>query len=469
VTALVTPVIAVALVVAAGLPLAFALTRSVLLAPLLAPLITALTAAIAVMIMLAVGGNLLLWLVPLLIVQYAVAFMLLRCPGAPARHRSWLDVVWIVVPLLPPFLLVFAPPIQWDAHSIWWLHAAYFTQGSEVSRHYLSQPLYVAFSHTDYPPLASAPVAAVWNLLPGYNYYVAQFTSAVVTFSAIAVLSYAVRTVADRAPATISRLAGACVAIAAWAIAPTAVAGGLSDPLWSAAWTAAAVLLLLREDPFARPVLPILLLCVAALTKNEAFVMVVTLAALVTLRERRNLRRASLVWLPVAVGAAWAVLARYLGARSDITTEGRYSALLQGDPAVWDRLPMTMSELWTRIGVLIAFALGVAVLGGLFLRRRRREMGLGSDLWLWGAALVYFVSLTSTYLTSTHPLLWYLWTSVTRVTLPLVLLACSSAVCWGVVALSRSRRPSADPSPADSPAPSLAGIGPAMDDQQPAR
>ncbi|MCU1656296.1 MAG: hypothetical protein JWO57_952 [Pseudonocardiales bacterium] len=452
--------VAVVLVVVGGLPLAFALTRSLLLTPLLAPLVTALTCAAAVMAMLAVGGGLRPWLAVAFAGQYAVAFLLWRRGCEPWPHRSWADVAWIVVPLLPPFLRVFAAPIQWDAHSIWWLHAVYFTKGSAASRHYITDPVYVMFSHTDYPPLASAPVAAVWSMLHGYQFYVAQFTSSVVTFSAIALLSYAVRTVTARTSATVSRAAGACVALATWGAAPFAVSGGLSDPLWTAAWVAAAVLLLLREDALARPTLPLLLMSLAALTKNEALVMVVVLAAMVTLRERRNLRRAALVWLPVAVGLVWVGLARILGARSDVTADARYRDLLGGDPEVWNRFPPIVSELWTRVGPIVAFAVVVAVLGGLFLRRRRPELGLGSDLWLWGLGLIYFASLAVTYLASTRPIWWYLWSSVIRVSLPLALLSCASAVCWGVVALHRSRRRPAG-SPALSPAEPLASLDPA--------
>lgn len=52
-------------------------------------------------------------------VQCVVAFLLWRRRSEPWPHRSWTDVAWIVVPLLPPFLRVLTPPIQWDAHSIW--------------------------------------------------------------------------------------------------------------------------------------------------------------------------------------------------------------------------------------------------------------------------------------------------------------------------------------------------------------
>jgi hypothetical protein len=445
------PVTAVGLVVVAGLPLAFALTRGVLLAALVAPLVTAVTTTAAVILMLVVGGNLLWWLAPLLLLQYLVALKSLRRKVEPLPHRSWVDVLWLVVPLVPPFLLVLDPPVNWDAHSIWWLHAAYFTKGAEIARQDIASPMY-AFSHTDYPPLSSAPVAALWSLPGGYHFDVAQFVSSLVTFSAIAMLAYAVRAVTGRAPATLSRLAAVGVAVATWGAAPGAVAGGVSDPLWAAAMVAAAVLLLFGKDPLARPALPLLLLFVAALSKNEAFVMVVVLAGFVTLRERRNLRRAWLVWLPVAAGAAWAVVVRYFGASSDLLPPGGIRQLLAEDQEVVDRLPLTVTFLWELVGAIVALSLVVAVLGGLFMRRQRRELGLASDLWLWGLGAVYFVVLTLVYVIHPTEINWHLRTSANRVSLPLTLLAAASAACWGIVAVSPGARRSSEPSLPAGPA-----------------
>ncbi len=52
-----------------------------------------------------------------------LVFVRRRCEPLP--RAGWWDAVWYTVPLLPPFLLTLGPPEQWDAHSIWWLHAAY--------------------------------------------------------------------------------------------------------------------------------------------------------------------------------------------------------------------------------------------------------------------------------------------------------------------------------------------------------
>jgi hypothetical protein len=438
-------VVAVAFVAAAGFPFAYALTRRALFAVLLAPLVTGVVSAAAVTIMLMVGGPMLLWVGVLFAVLYAAVPLLLRRSRAALPHASWIDVAWYALPLLPPLLLIRQPPVQWDAHSIWWLHAALFTRDPGFARAALGSPGF-HFSHPDYPPLTSAVVATVWSLFHGYPYRVAQVVGALVTFSAIGTLSYAVRTVTARAPVPVSRLAGVGVALAAWGAAPYAVAGGLSDPLWSAAFVAAAVLLLFGADPFARPGVPLLLLAVAALTKNEGLVAAGTLAVLVTIRERRGLRRAWPVWLPVTTGLVWSALVRHLGARSDVTGAGHLDDLLTGDPQVFDRLAPTFDALCARAGLITAFAGGVALLGALFLRRHRSALGLGSDVWMWLVFAVFAASLIVTYLISSNPIDWYIVTSADRVTLPLTLMACASAACWAAAAIGvrAPRAPQAD-------------------------
>lgn len=448
--------VAILLVLVAGLPPAYALTRNVLLAVLVAPLITAVVSAVAVIIMLVVGGKMLLWVVVLLLALYAAVPLLLRRRREALPHGSWIDILCYGLPLIPPFLMILEPPALWDAHSIWWLHAALFTKDPGFARAAIGSPAFY-FSHSDYPPLASAVVSTVWSVLGGYSFRVAQAVSSLVTFSAIATLGYVVRSVTSRGPVAVSRLAGVGVSLAAWGAAPYAVAGGMTDPLWSAAFVAAAVLLLFGNEPFARPMLPLLLLTVATLTKNEGFVAGAVLAAFVTLRERRNLRRAWWVWLPVASGLAWTRIVRYLGAVSDVT-DGHVRELLAGDQGVLDRLPPTLDALQARVGLILAFSLGAAVLGGIFLRRHRRELGLGSDVWLWLTNAVFAASLIVTYLISLNGIQWYLATSADRVTLPIALMAAASAACWAAVVFgARDERRSAPAVPAGTDAPGTRG------------
>lgn len=426
--------VAVLLVVGAGYPGAFALTRRYLFSVLVAPMVSAVTAALAVIGMVVTRTPFPAWLVALLVAQYALVAWRLRRPGPGLAHTTWADVLCYALPLAPPALTVLGPAALWDAHSIWWTHAGYFIHGGAFTRLDMLSSAY-RFAHPDYPPLASAEVAAAWTVVHGYSFTVAQFVSATLNLSAIAALAYSVRAVTARAPVTVSRLAGIAVALAVWGTAPYGVAGGYSDQLWAAALVGAAALLLLGERPLDRPAVPVLLLTVAALTKNEALVPVILVAALVTLRGRRQARRVWPVWLPVVAGAGWLLLVRSLGVASDVAPDG-FSGLLSGDRAVLGRMPTTLQSLWHTAGVLVLLAVIVALAGAVTLRRERRALGIGSDLWLWGIAAVYVVSLLVVYATSTQDIGWYLLTSVGRVTVPLELLACLSAVCWGTAAVA---------------------------------
>ncbi|MBX6723533.1 MAG: hypothetical protein IRY92_09900 [Dactylosporangium sp.] len=255
--------------------------------------------------------------------------------------------------------------------------------------------------------------------------------SALVTLSAIALLGFAVRRALGFAPPVAARLAGVLVALAAWATEPATVTAGYSDALWAAAFVAGALPLLLGQP--ARPV-DVGLLAVAALSKNEAFLAVVTLAMLLTV-----FRRAAtgwwLPWLPVAAGGSWAALSRALGATSDLQAGGRFRELITVNPVVWDRLAPTVRALWAVVGNVVTVAAVVALLGTLALRGRRRRLGLASDGWLWGMVAGYTVLLILAYLISPYDINWHLRTSLDRVSLPLVLLACASCAIWAGVAL----------------------------------
>ena len=435
------PPVAVLLVIAAGYPVAYLITRRYLLAGVVAPLVSGVTAALAVAGMLLTGGALWAWLTALLVAQYALAGWLLRRPGSPLPHATWSDVLCLVLPLLPPAVLVFSPAVLWDSHSIWWTHAAYYAQGGAFARQEMASATNFS-SHPDYPPLASATVAGVWRMLPGYSFTVAQFVATTLTLSAIGSLAYAVRWVTGRAPVAVSRLAGLVVALGAWGTAPYGVAGGYSDQLWAASAVAAVALLLLGERPLARPALPVLLLAVAALTKNEALLPVLVIAALATLRRWRELRRVWPVWLPPLAGLGWVLLARGLGARSDVAANTGIGGLARfaGNQEVLDRVPVTLHWLWSMVGLLVAAAVAVAVLGLATLRRQRRDLRLGSDLWLWALAVAYTASLVFIYATSTAlDLRWYLSTSLDRVTVPVELLAILSVACWAAAAIVRLR------------------------------
>ncbi|WCN82252.1 hypothetical protein [Micromonospora sp. LH3U1] len=438
-----TPILAALALVAAGFPLAFAILRSPFLALLLAPLVAALLSTGAVILMLVVGGPLPLWLALVLLAGAAVAWWLLRRPGEPVPYGGWSHALLIVLALLPPFLLVFEPPFQWDAHSIWWLHAGYFSHDGAYARAAIGSSGFV-FSHTDYPPLASASVAAVWSVVEP-DFRTAQLVAALVNFSAIAMLVHLVRRALGGVSAWVAWALAVGVGLASWSTAAYGVASGLADTLWAAAVAGAVVALLFGAGPLRRPLLPLLLLTVAALTKNEGLVAAVGVALLVTLRGRADLRRAGLVWLPVLAGGVWVVLARLADAQSDIATGSSGGAPSRGDQGAVERFQATMAALWDQVGPVVAGAAVVAVLGALFLRGRRRAIGLASDGWVWAVNGFYLAVLVWTYLSGPNDINWWLTTSVDRVTVLVVLLAAVSCAGWVGVAFGGGHPAEPDP------------------------
>ncbi|MEV0136840.1 hypothetical protein AB0H83_51500 [Dactylosporangium sp. NPDC050688] len=479
-----------AAVLVAGFPGAWLMARRLPLALLLVPLTAGLTATAAVLLMLVAGGALVWWALLLVAGQCVLLLRAVhRGPGRPLPHAGWLDSLCYVVPLLPPLTTVRLVPVQWDAHAIWWLHAGYFALDSATARSAIGDSR-LAFSHTDYPPLLSAVVAGAWRV-GGADLRVAQFTSTLVTAAGFALLAYAVRAnTAGLVPAWASRLAAAVVALAAWGFYPVGVVEGLADSLWAATFAAGAVFLLVGRDgterdgqprdgpepraggdgrgvpegssrlsrlvvaPVGRLALPVLLLTVAALVKTEGSVAVTELAVVATLRYRRRLGAIWPVWLPVIAGQCWSRLAARLGATSDLVAGGHFTGLLQGDPAVWNRLPPTVDSLWSLLWPVTVPALAAAVLGAVFLGGRRAVLGLGGDGWLWLTYALFLATLFITYLTSPNDINWHLSTSANRIIGPLCLLAVVSAVFWGIVgAHSLSRPPAAAATPAAAPRP----------------
>jgi hypothetical protein len=439
------------LLLVAGLPLGFALTRAVPLAIVVAPVAGAAVATVAVLLMIAVGGPLLAWFVPVFLLTGYLAWRLRHQPRAP--HGSPRDALLLTVPLVPPLLQIFQQPLFWDAHLIWWLHAGYFSHDGGFARESIGNPA-LTFSHPDYPPLASAPVALVWQILDVRDFYPAAIVCGALTFSSIAAVVYAVRLVTAAGPALVSWLAAIAVGLSAWSplwLVPTA---GFSDTMCATAFTAGAVLLLFGKEPFGRRTLPLtmLLLCSAALMKNEGLSMVIALAVVGTVKYRSNIRHVGWMWLPVASAGVWSVTARLLGAETDVLAGGRFGALLHGERDTVDRFPVVFSTMAGRVDRIAVFALAAAVLGLLVLRHRRRALGLGADPWLWAVCALHWAGLTLIYMVTPMSLEWHLSTSVDRVMISIAVLSCASAACWAVVALHRPAVAApAEPQPAADP------------------
>ncbi|MFI5909437.1 hypothetical protein [Dactylosporangium sp. NPDC051541] len=459
-----TSLVAVFALVVSGLPLAWALTRAVPLATLLAPLAGAAVATVGVLLSLWLGGPLLPWFGAAFLGSIAVAWSVRR--AAPLPGGSWREAGWLGVPLLPLFLLVFKDPLGWDAHAIWWLHAGYFAHGGGFARAAIGNEALV-LNHTDYPPLSSAPVAVAWQLLDSYTFRPALSVNVAVTFSAVVLVAYAVRRATAGLPRWLSIPVALLAACGAWLPDFRAPTEGYSDTLCASAFVAGAVLLLGTSQgvqgaksplPGAgakrlrNPLLPLSLFLVAAaiLTKNEGLPLALILAVVATVRFRS--RAAAWCWLPLAAGVAWSSTARAFGARNDLMSGGRFGALLRGDAERWGRLPPVQDAMLGQVRFVVGAALVTALLGAVFLRGRRRALGLGGDGWLWAVLGGYWVAITLIYLISPYPIIWHLATSVDRVTIVLAMLATVSASIWLAVALAPK------PSPADQVSPDEACV-----------
>ncbi|MET7419144.1 hypothetical protein [Dactylosporangium sp. NPDC005555] len=444
---MITTVLAVLILVVAGLPLAYALTRAVPLALVLAPIAGAAVATAAVLLMLAFTGPLMVWFVPVYLLTGVLAWRLRDRPRLPSS--GWRDAALTTLPLVPPMLRLGSEPVTWDTHLIWWLHAGYFTQGGDFARSAIGNPV-LTFSHPDYPPLASAPVALAWQVLDIRDFYPAAFVTGFLTLSAIAMLVHAVRVATARGHALLSWPAAIATGYAAWTplwIIPTA---GFSDAMCACAFAAGAVLLF-----FARPfagLLPLALFLAssAALMKNEGLSLVVALALVGTVKLRR---RAGPLWIPVGVAAVWSVTARLLGAETDVLAGGRFNALLHGDADTLGRLPTILGFMAGRVGWIVLLTVAAALLGHLFLRRARADLDLGADGWLWAVTAIHTAGLVFIYLITPYDIHWHLSTSIDRVMIAMAVLSCASAACWGVTALSGLSAPTAYTSTAPSTAP----------------
>lgn len=481
-------VVAAVVLAVGGGPLAWALTRSLAVAALLAPLVAALGATAAAVGAIATEAPLWPWLVAWLVVSGLGARWVLQRPDPPLADLVVpTGAVVAVVALLAP-LLVFAlrAPVGWDARTIWWFHAEWLEQGGDEFASALSDDA-VGWTHADYPPLASAAVAGVRSLGGGLDpSRLALATSAWVSWSALALAAVALCAAvlgsrhptsggaaprnddlegdAPRgsdldggAPDSVAPLAAGThvldgpvatgvVAGAALAgfglllVADRGLASGYVDHLWAALLAGAAVLALQHRPSPSSALAAAMLLGAAALTKNEGLAGAVVLVALALVRHRHRLRTHWVVPAALVPGIGWAVLVRALGATNDVADEGNASGLLGGDAEVWGRLDPTASAIVqldysVPFVAVAAVAALVAVVGGVGLSFRRRQLGIGSDLWLW----VLFAGLVGTvvaaYLVSPTDLDWHLATSLSRTMLGPTLVLVVSVATWLAVAL----------------------------------
>ena len=156
-------------------------------------------------------------------------------------------------------------------------------------------------------------------------------------------LVYAVRNLVPSAPPMVARLVALAVGLGTWTVAGYAVTAGYVDHLWAAALAARSCCCSsvarssapvrvgrpMAEDVSRRPHLPlaVVLMTVAALTKNEGFVAALIVAVAVHGPGPSPAAVAAWVWTPVPPGSSWSVIARAFGATSDLADSPRVEQL----------------------------------------------------------------------------------------------------------------------------------------------
>ena len=437
-----------AILVGAGFLPARRLTSSAVVAIAIAPLATGLICSAGAVVSLLLRAPL-GPCVAAVLVSVAAASLVARARPAGdddvLTSFRWTQLALLVAVVAVPLLAVRRAPVDWDARSIWLLHADWFWAGGARAADAMGTPAF-AFSHQDYPPLAPATVAAVWTLL-GRDHELGQLTIAVLGASAVTAVAVALHAATPAAPRLLRAVAGALTVLAAYGLAGVWATNGYVDLIGAAALAAAAVLLL--AGPTGRPATAAGAVCLGAamLTKNEGMVagFVVACLAVAAIGWRRAV---AVGWLPVAASAGWVALTRALGAVSDLGSSGALQKLLRLDADVLGRVWPTLRELWIWCRWELAVAALVAAAGLGTARRLARAPLLPGALLLWLASLGCAAALLLAYMVSPHDIAWHLRTSADRTTVAPRLLLLVQSTLW-VLVLTTLRRPDGtEPRPA---------------------
>jgi hypothetical protein len=209
---------------------------------------------------------------------------------------------------------------------------------------------------------------------------------------------------------------------------------GYADPLWSLAAVGAVLFGLILEPTGSDLGVVAILLAVAGLTKVEgtavAVVLVLAVGARQLLRSHRHgerLRPVLAMGIGVAALLAWELLVIVLGVPTDPSIVGqRDGSLLSRAQGTWDGAVPHLHV------VVLA---GLCALGGLaLLRTVRGRLGMGNDLWAWGALVVASGVLGAAYVFGPGNLELWLATSVNRTTIFVALMGWWIVAAWALTA-----------------------------------
>ena len=415
-------------------------TRSPLWATLTAPLATGVLAATWVSVMVLLRAPFTAVVGAVVVTSAACAIAVLRDRprhlARPPKGWPWL----LVVPAagIAPLATVRLSPVAWDARSIWWFHARWFSAGGDATVDALQHRVF-GFAHQDYPPLASATTALGWWFTGSQPLRAAQIGTAVLTLSAVVTLGAVIWRLATPRLSAAGAALGALVVLAAYGVtgvghsAPAVGPNGYVDLLQAAALTAAAVALLvapLEYDDATR--IGALCLAVSAATKNEGVVAALVVGVIALVRARA--RRRTVGWVAIAFvpAALWAVVLATVGVRSEADRQ-RIDELLRLDRIVTDRFDPTIDALWDQMWPLLVAALVVTAVGLVVFRGGARPSGTTTTASLWAVWGATSVALLLAYLVSSLPIGFHLVSSIDRATIMPKLLLVAIVATWTVV------------------------------------
>ena len=459
----------------------------------LAPLTGAIMAALAAAGCLALGGSVLLWFVGIaLVAGLSAAVFVARYPGsrpwvrpsggarptgsANRFHRGagMVGAAVIALAVVGSLSALRAPHIGFDARTIWLLHAVWFTDGHRTALAALSNPA-IPFAHASYPPLIGGSVAISWLITGNRSDTLGVVMIALLNACAVSIAAWAVvevgrhcgsRVAAAHAhhqalPPRRGRLeapyvAGVVVAgllvLVAFGVAGPFATNGYADLLWSAAAVGAIGFALVLPGRRGDLWVGVLLLSVAGLTKQEGTATAVAIVVLITVRFAHHewAQLSGVPWRPLGFGAigvlalgAWPFLMVLLGASQNVAVFG----VRQGD--LVSRTHQTVVAMSGHLHVL-AFAVPIAIAGGIALGQVRRASGLRNDGWAWAALALGAFLVAGTYITGPGNVGFWLDTSVHRTTFFPAICAWWIIGTWAVLGTAQAMVPRTSDPPVEA-------------------
>jgi len=469
---------------AGGLMPALTLARFRLVTITLAPLTGALLASLSVTAMTGTGGTLLQWYVALSASAAAVsALVWWRFPAArpwggarEARNPPGRTVA-VIAFCASAGACAFGlsdlgnPNISYDGRAIWTLHPLWYQAGHSASVAVLGNAA-LAFSHPQYPPLVGGSVALTWTISGLSAVRSGVVMIAVLNVFAILAASTGVMELARQLARQIARQregnpspgsatdgrfrrgavlgAGAIVSVLLVLIsfrgAGTGAFDGNADLLWAATAVGAVTYGLVLPWTRAHLGTALLLAAVAGTTKSEGTLTAASIIVLVGVRgilvaRSGNLRRgyiqpAVFALASLVVIGLWPLVVRMLHALPNVEFSGAR------DGTDRSRFVETFHRASPHLEVLLV-AVPLALVGAVFLRTRRRSLGVGSDLWAWIVLTFAAAVIAAVYATGPGPIRSWLDTSIQRTTIFPLLAAWWIVGVWIVVAtaqVSESRK-----------------------------